>query len=165
MTDLTVDQSDSLWEETVLVSVFWQQWRLIYDPYCVLLVRGMTSFSFSSLVVFLQQFSHWKQFVVLNSRSHLDADGVGWGCLSPYQACSLVIYSVMVKGSGLRVRKMTSCQTFNTTSLPWQREHTDMNRFYMIVKGKWRETFAAKVSPSTGVQTITATRHTHNTYS
>lgn len=33
----------------------------------------------------------------------------------------------------------------------------------MIVKGKWRETFAAKVGPSTGVQTITVTRHTHTT--
>lgn len=53
---------------------------------------------------------------MLNSRTYLDADGAGQDRLSMIQVGSLVIYSLMVRGSGLRERKMTFCQTFNTTS-------------------------------------------------
>lgn len=67
------------------------------------LVFPTLSFSFNQCMLFVQHLSPW--FVVLNSRTYLNADGAGRGCLSPSQGYSLVIYSLVVRGSELRVKE------------------------------------------------------------
>ena len=57
------------------------------------------------------------------------------------------MYSLTVRGSGSRARKLTSCQTFNKT-LCWScraaKKNTDRNRFYISVKTQVETTLCCK---------------------